>query len=228
MTLRGRRFFGGSIDPTVATVEIIPVSSTGTAVGDTKTYRVIARNAAGQQIAGKKATWASDSGHVTIPGTLASSAVATLVSVGSANITATVDTIDSDPVAITVVTAPAEYDVTVDDNTPVTGTTIGVSAQLADVGHNPVAIAGRLVSWSSTGGGSYSTPTSLTNSSGIATNGFTVGAPGVVHTLTASDTFGKHGTSEAITVQPGEEVSPDDYFANDYFANDYYAKDYAA
>ena len=100
-------------------------------------------------------------------------------------------------------TSPAtKYIVTSNNSSPVAGGTVTITAQLADSSNNPVNTAGKIVTWSKTGtGGSFGSPTSTTNASGIATVTFTVGTTaGTVHTVTGTDNDVLTGTSGNITV----------------------------
>lgn len=94
----------------------------------------------------------------------------------------------------------SKFVVTSSNYTPAPGATVTITAQLADSANNAVPVAGIVVTWSKTGtGGSFSTATSTTNSSGIATVTFTVNnATGTVHTVTATG-GGYTGTSTNIT-----------------------------
>jgi adhesin/invasin len=86
--------------------------------------------------------------------------------------------------------------------TPTAGTAVTITAQLADVNNNPVATAGSVVAWSSTGGGSFSSGTSTTNGSGVATVSFTTSVAQNPHTVTAT-TGSVTGTSLTITPSSG-------------------------
>ena len=98
----------------------------------------------------------------------------------------------------------AKYLVTSSNNSPVAGTQVTITAQLADSGSNAVPTPGKVVTWSSTNGGSFSSPTSTTNASGIATVTFTTSTvAGTVHTVTATDTTPLTGTSGNITTAVG-------------------------
>jgi hypothetical protein len=90
--------------------------------------------------------------------------------------------------------------VTSNSYTPVPGTAVTITAQLATLTGTAVPTSGLVVTWSSTNGGTFSAATSTTNSSGIATITFTVSSTnGTVHTVTAtSGAF--TGTSSNITV----------------------------
>ncbi len=93
--------------------------------------------------------------------------------------------------------ATANYAVTSDNYAPNTGATVNISAQARDTNGNFVTTAGVVVTWSKTGsGGSFGSPTSATNGSGIATVTFTVST--ATYTVTGTDTNGKTGTTPNI------------------------------
>ena len=74
-----------------------------------------------------------------------------------------------------------------------------ITAQLADANNNPVASAGKVVTWSKTGsGGTFATATSTTDANGVATVVFTTGASVTTYTITATDNTGLTGTSGII------------------------------
>src|SRR5262249_3933065 len=99
--------------------------------------------------------------------------------------------------------AATKYLVTVNNTSPAAGSSVTATAQLADANDNPVATQGLTVTWSSTNGGSFSTPTSQTNASGIATVSFTTSTVAqTTHTVTGND--GTHaGTSAGFTTVAG-------------------------
>ena len=81
------------------------------------------------------------------------------------------------------------------------GTPVTIRAQLADASGNPVATPGKVVTGSSSGGGTFASPTATTDAAGLATVVFTCGAVvGTVHAVTATDAEGLTGTSPAISV----------------------------
>jgi len=85
---------------------------------------------------------------------------------------------------------------------------VTITAQLADQSDTPTGVAGKTITWSKTGaGGSFGSPTSVTNASGVATVTFTTGnASGTNYTVTATDdTTPTHltGTSSTITTGAG-------------------------
>ena len=90
--------------------------------------------------------------------------------------------------------------VTSSNYAPVPGAAVTITAQLANAAGTAIATSGLVVTWSSTGGGTFSSATSTTNASGIATVTFTVSTTAaVVHTVTATG-GGFTGTSSNITV----------------------------
>jgi Bacterial Ig-like domain len=96
--------------------------------------------------------------------------------------------------------------VTSSNYTPVPGGAVTISAQLANAAGTAIATSGLVVTWSSTNGGSFSTATSTTNASGIATVTFTVSSTaGTIHTITATG-GGFTGTSTNITVSANATV----------------------
>ena len=99
---------------------------------------------------------------------------------------------------------PLRYVVNASSLSAAAGSTVTITAQLADSAGGQSHIGGRTVTWSSTGsGGSFSAPTSITDANGIATVSFTVDTlAGTVHTIKADDGTCK-GTTGSITVIPG-------------------------
>jgi adhesin/invasin len=138
--------------------------------------------------------------------------------VGANTLTATGAGIGGSPVTFTA-TATAgpgsKYLVSVSDPHPAAGTSVTLSAQLADQYNNSVAASGRSVTWSKTGsGGTFALNPTVTNVSGVATASFTttVGA-GVTYTVTAT-TAGVTGTSASFTTDPGPAFSIAMYAGN--------------
>src|SRR5213078_4838762 len=69
-----------------------------------------------------------------------------------------------------------------------------------DANNNPVATAGKTVTWTKTGaGGSLASAISTTDASGMATVVFTTGPTPATYTITATDNTGLTGTSGNIT-----------------------------
>lgn len=105
----------------------------------------------------------------------------------------------------TVVGSGSKYLVTSSSSSPVAGSVVVISAQLADANNNPVSTASKIVTWTKTGtGGAFSSPTSATNASGLATVNFTTHTvAGTVHTVTGTDGDNLTGTSGNITTMAG-------------------------
>jgi len=110
-----------------------------------------------------------------------------------------------------------KYLVTSSDYAPAAGDGVTITAQLSDASNNPVATAGLIVTWSKTGaGGSFGSPTSVTNASGIATVTFTTSiTAGTVYVVTGTDNNGLTGSTSNITSVAGPAakyiVTADDY-----------------
>ena len=98
----------------------------------------------------------------------------------------------------------SKYIVSSSNNSPAAGTAVTIKAQLTDANNLPVSIAGKTVTWSSTNGGSFGTPTTSTDASGVATVSFTTSSTvGTIHAVTATDNTGLTGTSSNITTVGG-------------------------
>ena len=97
--------------------------------------------------------------------------------------------------------AATKYLVTPSTTTPIAGSTVTITAQLADANGNAVSTSGKVVTWTkSDASGSFATATSNTNGSGIATVIFTTGVTvGTVYTVTGTDAGSLTGTSVNIT-----------------------------
>ncbi|MBI4498303.1 MAG: carboxypeptidase regulatory-like domain-containing protein [Chloroflexi bacterium] len=98
----------------------------------------------------------------------------------------------------------AKYVVTASTTRPIPGSTVTLSAQLAEANNTPIKTAGITVNWSlAVAGGSLSSATSTTNSNGIATVVLTTTADaGRSYDITASSTIAGQqvsGTSPTIT-----------------------------
>ena len=98
----------------------------------------------------------------------------------------------------------SKFLVTSSTYSPVPGSPVTITAQLADSLSNAVPASGIVVTWTSTNGGSFSTATSTTNASGIATVTFTVSTTtGTIHTVTATGGgFTGTSTNIAVTANP--------------------------
>jgi hypothetical protein len=99
--------------------------------------------------------------------------------------------------------ASTSYTVTPAASTAVAGSDVSISAQLKNMNGNNVNLSGITVTWSKTGGGSFSAATSTTDASGVATVTFTTGtAAGINQTVTAT-TNPTTGTSGNIAITAG-------------------------
>ncbi len=97
-----------------------------------------------------------------------------------------------------------KYVVTSSSYAPVAGSGVTISAQLTDLAGNPINVAGRVITWSYTGtDGSFSSATSVTNASGLATVTFTLDFANFSHIVTATDARGLTGSTAAITAVVG-------------------------
>jgi hypothetical protein len=100
---------------------------------------------------------------------------------------------------------PAKYLVTLSTNNPAAGSQVTITAQLVDEGNNPHSTAGKEVTWSSTGGGTFAQAKTLTNADGKAIVVFTAGTiAGNKHKITATDNTAPTaltGQSEEMTIK---------------------------
>jgi hypothetical protein len=129
---------------------------------------------------------------------------------GTNTVTAAVTGLAGSPVTFTATgtSTATHYVVTSSSLTPVAGTSVTVTAQLTDASANAVPTSGKTVAWSSTNGGTFATPTSLTDATGLATIAFTVSADASqTHAVTATDNTALTGTSASITILPPTPVA---------------------
>lgn len=178
------------------------------AVHDTTVVTLTVLNGAGQPVTrgGAAVTFATTLGTlgaVTDNGNGTYSAPLTAPSVGAARVSATLagrPVSDTADVAFTAA-APASYVVTSSTLAPAAGSTVTITAALRDAYGNAVTGVARSVTWSSTGGGSFSAPASAVDSAGIATVRFTTAtAAGTTHAVTAADSTGTTGSVTLVTV----------------------------
>ncbi|GMA15240.1 hypothetical protein E5F05_01265 (plasmid) [Deinococcus metallilatus] len=115
------------------------------------------------------------------------------------------------------------FKVTASTYAPRSGDPVTLTAQLLDASDQPLKKAGDVVTWSSSGTGSFSSPTSTTDASGQASVTYTpTGAAGSTQTVTAttsdygvtvtgsSDTIGIQGPPTAAPDGPGATSAPGD------------------
>ena len=128
-------------------------------------------------------------------------------SAGANTLTATSTGLDGSPVTFTAtgLAGPAsQYLVSSDNYGPPAGSDVNISAQLADAYGNPVATAGKVVTWTkSDGHGSFADATSETNTSGLATVELTTQTVAGTATTVTATTDALSGTSPAITTVAG-------------------------
>jgi adhesin/invasin len=170
-------------------------------------------------VSGVVVTFAVATGGGSVTGASATTNAAGIATVGSwvlgttagANtLTASCTGLTGSPVTFTATgtAGPAtRYVVTSSSYSPAAGSTISLTAQLADQYGNAVATSGIRVTFSKTGtGGRFSSTRVNTNASGIATTTFTTSRTvGRVYTFTARSTSGgtRTGTSAAVTTVAG-------------------------
>jgi alpha-tubulin suppressor-like RCC1 family protein len=107
---------------------------------------------------------------------------------------------------ISVAGPPARYLMTVPGATATAGSTIAIQAQLADEYSNAVRVAGSAVTWgvSDSSSGSFSTPASTTDATGVATVDFTMGTvAGRAYSFFAKDDHGIFGYSRPVAAIAG-------------------------
>ncbi|HEU4457441.1 MAG TPA: Ig-like domain-containing protein [Longimicrobium sp.] len=188
----------------VASVSVTPALDS-IAIAATRAFAATAYDGAAVPILGCTYAWNS-----TVPSvaTVDSVGVATGVSDGTTSVTATTGAVTGSATLVVRPGAPAaKFIVTSSSYNPAPGGTVTISAQVADAASNPLPQAGRTVTWSSTGaGGSFASPTSTTNGSGVATVSFTVSAAaGTIHTVTATE-GALTGTSAPIKTGGGQII----------------------
>lgn len=178
-----------------ATITVQLKDATGnnlTTAGGTVTMTLTGTGALGPVANNDNGTYTAT---LTAPTALGSGSVS--ASIGSSAITT------GDPLVTYVAGAATKYIVTSSGTLAVAGTAVTISAQQADAFSNPVTTA-RTVTWSSTGGGAFGSPTSATNVSGSATVTFTTNtAAATTHTVTATDGESVTGTSGTIQTIAG-------------------------
>jgi hypothetical protein len=205
---------GQDVDPANTTTTITSDLSTATAIGEPYTVAVsVVADAPGSGTPGGTVTVSDGTGatcDVTLSGgtgscDLTSTTAGTKSVTGMYVATTNFATSTSNAVSHTVNAfgAPDHYVVGVSTTTPTAGGDVTVTAQLTDQFGNPVLTSGVEVAWTSTNGGAFSSSTSMTNASGVATVTFTTSAtPGTEHVVTATDGSSRTGDGPTITTQP--------------------------
>ena len=175
--------------------------------GSTLTVYSVTRDMYDNYVGNPASTWSlSDKTGGVVDGDLAAadggkSAVFTGGGLGTAVIHATADGLAGDTGTVTVTAGVAtKYNVTADKSSVVAGSTVTISAQLADAGNNPVSTAGIVVTWSkSDANGSFAAATSTTDANGVATVEFTTHTVGGTETTVTATTGAVTGTSATIS-----------------------------
>lgn len=130
--------------------------------------------------------------------------------------------------ALIIVGPAAGYLVASSSYNPADGAQVTITAQLVDANNHSVHTAGKTITWSEPGGatGSFGSPTSVTDATGLATVTFTVSAsPGIATTVKATDGGALTGTSATITTQSAGGARGH-FFSSSYFDNAYFARGY--
>jgi hypothetical protein len=111
--------------------------------------------------------------------------------------------VPTDQSVITVI-GPTQYAVVPSAVLTPVGSTITVTAQLKEADGTNVPMAGQVVTWTATNGGSFSQATSLTNAQGLATISYTVSTTAAIsHRITATDQASRTGQSVPVVTQTG-------------------------
>ena len=190
----------GQVDPTGASPINFTVVFNATVTGFTDSDVVITGTAGGTKtvtLSGAGPTYTAAVSGMTSSGTVIATipAGAAVGTSGSHPTQASTSTDNSVTFALA-----SKWVVTPSSTTPSPGSTITITAQLADAIGTAIPGSGIVVSWSSTNGGTFSSLTSTTNANGVATVSFTVsGTLGTVHTVTATGNS-LSGTTGNITV----------------------------
>ena len=208
------QFVPGAADGGNTTIAAAPTSvpADGTS---TSTITVHAKDAHGNALtsSGGVVTLSTDHGSLSsVTDNNDGTYTATLTASNSIETATVTGTIDGSAISagttVSFTGVPSKYLVTSSNYAPAANSGVTITAQLADQDDNPTGVAGKTITWSKTGpGSSFSSPTSVTNASGIATVTFTTGpsAP-ASYTVTATDDTTPSsltGTSPAISTSVG-------------------------
>ena len=203
----------GAVDASKSTVAATP-TSVATDGTTTATITVMLKDAHENAIPGKTVTLGQGIGSSTISAASDASDADGVVTftVKSSKAEAVTYTATGDSVQITqqaqvtfVPDTPTKYLVTSSNSSPIVGSAVTISAQMADSQGNPVATAGQTVTWSkSDANGSFASATSTTDGNGIATVQFTTHTvAGTATTVMATDGNNYTGSSPPITTVAG-------------------------
>lgn len=182
---------GGTAPPPVAVASVsVALASASVTVGQSTSATATARDAQGNTIGGKTASWSSSDAGVA---TVSASGQVSGVAVGTADIVATIDG-KTGQATVTVTPVPvASVTVTLNAPSISVGQTTQAAAVTRDAQGNP--LAGRTITWSSS-----NIAVATVSASGLVT-GVTAGTANIVAT-----SEGQSGQA-ALTVLPGVSVS---------------------
>jgi adhesin/invasin len=177
---------------------------------------VVVKDAYGNLVPNASVSFAATAGGGSVTGSPATTNASGIATVGSwtlgttagANtLTATCNGLTTSFSATGTAGAATKYVVTSSSYSPVAGTTVTLTAQLADQYGNPVATSGIAVTWSRTGtGGRWRTRGTTTNASGVVTATYTTSnTSGRAYTFTARSTnpSTRTGTTATVTTIAG-------------------------
>ena len=199
-------------DLTVASVVVAPAPSTLVSLGEMVQMSASTRNAAGMAVASGAVTWSIDDASVA---SVDQAGVVTAIANGSASVTATASGV-SGSASLVVSQVPAQVervsgDVQFGEVALLLDSTL--VARVMDAGSSPIAGAG--LAFTPVGGGSVSSPTVVTDASGLASTQWTFGtvagvqevrAATLLDSLVATTFTGTAvaGAPIAITVESGD------------------------
>ena len=167
------------------------------------------------RLAGRVVTWSNPAHGQAYPEAKTTtsadgSATTTILLRGLAGVPQTITATDDQGISgstaeFTSVAGPPDiYIVTAASKTAVAGSTVAIAAQLADRYSNPIPVAGRTITWSVVGSGTFSSPTSTTDSRGIASVNLTLGGiANVTTTVQLHDDQNLTGFSVRIVTTAG-------------------------
>jgi hypothetical protein len=188
-----------SFPAAAATQYLVTSSSYGPVAGTAVTIHAQLADANGNAVstAGNSVAWTNSGsgGSFTTTTTstnskgIATATFTTGTTVGTYAVTATTGAVAGTSTDITSIAGVAtKYIVTSTNYVPEPDSQVTISAQLADADGNAVHTSGKVVTWTSTNGGSFAALTSTTTDLGIATVGYTTSEGLLYHVVTATDT----------------------------------------
>ena len=107
------------------------------------------------------------------------------------------------------------YTVTTAPASPIAGSAVTVTASLMSAAGTPLAVAGRIVTWTAApAGGSFATPTSTTDATGAATVSYRTSAVVGSFTVSAADNLGATGTAPSFITRQRPPATTTLYLPN--------------